>query len=472
MPVPSSSSLSSSRRKPLAACVAAIFAFSAPAIYANSVFVTNCNDSGVGSLRAAVAAAADSDVVDATQLSGVCSTITLKTGDIAVTQNNLTIDGPGMMDLTISAKYEVLPNVHQYKNRILTHTGNGTLEVENLSVSRGYLASSSGADYGGCIYSASNVKLVSTGVYYCSAHAVFAVGGGVYAKGDVYLEYSVVSNNVAYGSGAFGSAGGGVSSLGNFTAKYSTISHNAASGAHGVGGGVSSGSQLRSASGGTDIQSTTISGNSASFQAGGVFVLGGAGITIKNSTISGNTANATGGVVGGIYIITTALLYLYNSTIAFNTANTASAGKSPGLAIEGSESPTVFLSSTMIASNTYGSPVTDNDFSAAGVTVSGKNNLILASSSSLPPDTIVGKCPILGPLKFNGGVTQTHALFSHSPVLDQGNNMFNLKEDQRGTLMATAPYHYPRVSGSAADIGAYELQQDEIIFDSNFEGCP
>jgi hypothetical protein len=57
-----------SRRKPLAACVAAIFAVSAPAAYANSVFVTNCNDSGAGSLRAAVAAAADSDTVDMTGL--------------------------------------------------------------------------------------------------------------------------------------------------------------------------------------------------------------------------------------------------------------------------------------------------------------------------------------------------------------------------------------------------------------------
>jgi hypothetical protein len=61
-------------------------------------------------------------------------------------------------------------------------------------------------------------------------------------------------------------------------------------------------------------------------------------------------------------------------------------------------------------------------------------------------------------------------LFSHSPGVDQGNNMFNLKEDQRSTLMAFAPYHYPRVSGSAADIGANELHQDEIIFDSNFRG--
>ena len=56
----------------------------------------NCNNSGAGSLRDAVAAATDGDTVDATGLAGVCSTITLTTGEIVVKQNNLTIQGPDM----------------------------------------------------------------------------------------------------------------------------------------------------------------------------------------------------------------------------------------------------------------------------------------------------------------------------------------------------------------------------------------
>src|SRR5690348_5964121 len=99
MPISRAAASTFASRKPLAAAVASAFALAAPALQA-TVLVANCNDAGTGSLRAAVAAAADGDTVDARGLDGVCSTITLKTGDIVAAQNTLTIIGPGPDKLT------------------------------------------------------------------------------------------------------------------------------------------------------------------------------------------------------------------------------------------------------------------------------------------------------------------------------------------------------------------------------------
>lgn len=56
------------------------------------------------------------------------------------------------------------------------------------------------------------------------------------------------------------------------------------------------------------------------------------------------------------------------------------------------------------------------------VTFSGANNLVRATFAAVPGDTIKLSCPLPGSLRFNGGPTQTHALLSHSPGIDVGNN--------------------------------------------------
>jgi hypothetical protein len=69
-----------------------------PCAQAATMSVTNTEDSGPGSLRAALAAANDGDTVDAT---GVSGTITLTNGQLLVS-NSVTIAGPGASLLTIS----------------------------------------------------------------------------------------------------------------------------------------------------------------------------------------------------------------------------------------------------------------------------------------------------------------------------------------------------------------------------------
>ena len=93
----------------------------------------------------------------------------------------------------------------------------------------------------------------------------------------------------------------------------------------------------------------------------------------------------------------------------------------------------------------------------AGATISGNNNLIGDSGSiELPPDTIQDD-PRLLPLADNGGATRTHALRPDSPAIDAGNNSASLNDDQRGP-------GFPRVLGTAADIGAFEGVDTDTIF--------
>src|SRR5262249_46061722 len=68
--------------------------FACPGVAAAATLpVTNCNDAGGGSLRAAMAAAHSGDTVDMTGLT--CGKISLATGELNVPVDNLTLQGPG-----------------------------------------------------------------------------------------------------------------------------------------------------------------------------------------------------------------------------------------------------------------------------------------------------------------------------------------------------------------------------------------
>jgi hypothetical protein len=467
----------------LAAACAVLTALPAHAV----VTVGNCKDSGVGSLRQAVLNAPEGGTIDMTGLltppvdpSCSTSTITLETGSIVVTQNSLTIDGPGMDKLTIAS--DLAAPLHALRS--FEHAGDGvsksgTLTVSNLSLRGGFVYSSTASVAGGCIYSKENVSLTNVRVSDCIAHvrgANYAEGGGIAVVHNLKLRGSIVSGNQAVGltSGSGGSVaiGGGIAAAGNIYAFQSTISGNYATGPTlaspiGVGGGLY-------AHGGVNIRYSTISGNVAGKGIGGFFVNGGYQAEFVGSTISGNAAPY--GVIGGGAIANTSNVYFYNSTLAFNTAAAASYGASvyaAGLAVKGvgvssGKTVPVILTSTIMSNNTYADPPVGYDFSISAaqgpVSVSGSKNLVLHSSASLPTNTQHG-CPLLGPLRDNGGPTFTHALLSRSPAIDNGFSSF-AGNDQRGTgFMRESPTGYP-------DIGAYEVQKTDIVFNAGFDGCP
>lgn len=137
-----------------------------------------------------------------------------------------------------------------------------------------------------------------------------------------------------------------------------------------------------------------------------------------------------------------------------------------------------------MSNNTSGA--TDNDLTVINPTfvtfnAGPANNLVRATKVTiLPGDTISGTCPLLGPLRDNGGLTRTHQLLSASVAIDAGNDvtidpLSNPKvpfaDDQRGPTVLNGTRDYPRVSGPQADIGAYEVQKGDIVFNAGFDGC-
>jgi len=399
--------------------------------------VSNCDDSGPGSLRASLVGAANGAVVDMTGLA--CSTISLSTGALIVQPpaDNLTLNGPTDHALTITGND---------LGRVLVHNGEGTLTLDHVTVTHG--SYTSGYYGGGCIYGYGSVALQHSTVSNCTLNlpsGLWVKGGGIYAKGDLALTDSVVSGNQAIiGDGVLYAYGGGASIKGNLTCTRSSIRDN-----------ISAGPSNKSLGGGAFVLGSvqaygcTISGNQSGHSAG--LQIYGSG-TFTNSTISGNSSTGT---YAGIFIQHT--LTLDHCTIAFNTHFQKTFGA--GIFTVGNA---VVMNSSIIARNASTQNAANYDLAAAPTTsLSGSSNLITASNKTLPFGTISAD-PMLAPLASNGGATRTHAPLPGSPAIDTGNNVHDLPWDQRGT-------GHPRVVGVESDIGAFELEAD-VIFANGFDG--
>lgn len=427
--------------RPLAASLIAALAAEAPNVsWAANLIVTNCNDSGGGSLRATVSQAASGDTVDLTRLQ--CSSITLTSGEIATSLSDLTLNGLGVSASNISGVGE---------HRVLDHTGLGTLTLNGILISEGY----SGKGNGGCIYSAGNVILNTSTVGNCKATVLtgYTRGGAVYTKGNLTLTTSTIGVGHAYCLNQ-GAQGGGAFVSGDFTATSSSISHSNAdckAAYSGYGGGVF-------ALGNVDIESSSILFNSADVS-GGLYVIPRADhtATIVNSTIASNSARAyVGGVSTGMPLL------LENSTIANNAAEYSLSGRYiQGVGLELNHT-TANIQSSIIANNKSVTGVYDvgGIGSTAAILGTSQNNLIMASSLTLPANTLRSD-PKLGNWTYStvSSPYENSApflpLLAGSAAINAGNNVSGAHYDERGNGHA-------RVVGNAADIGAYETQSTGV----------
>lgn len=347
----------------------------------------------------------------------------------------------------------------------------GSLVAGNSAIVNGV-----GAANGGGVYAKGNAEFVASTVTGNSTSTNGnTAGGGILAGAKLNLEHSVVSGNSA-NSQAGKAIGGGANAAGNFYSQYSTINGNQiwAPNIAAVAGGLYLG-------GSAMITNSTISGNSTSGRFAGIVALSFTptlnSFFMRNSTISGNSAAN----VGGALYVNSSSTGFYNSTIAFNTASDV-----PGTVLGGYLGPmNVTLQNTLMSNNTYGA--SENDLSAIDgpggpdilFNAGPAHNLIRVTGlPGLPSDTVFNTCPLLGSLRDNGGLTKTHALMSTSVAINAGPTALPIDYDQRGSASANGTADYPRISGPIgdpspkADIGAYEVQQNEIVFTSNFEGCP
>jgi len=416
---------------------------SVPATPSNTIPVSNCEDSGPGSLRDAVANAVSGDVIDMTALT--CSRITLTTGAIVIGQHDLAFVGPGRENLAIDASgspgYGVFYDL-----------GGGNLEISHVTVENGSKYRPDHNARGGCIYSNGNIAIEHAVVQACGASTVWpysAQGGGVFSYGETYLLDTRIVDNAVYSPGSYAS-GAGVYAMGGFVAKYAQISGNAAHAANSWGGGVF-------ANGPVFVSYGEISGNAARNRAGASFAdSDGNTATMRNSTVSGNVASSK---VGGIYVRPE--LFMYNCTVAFNSAAVWNngAGQYYGAGVNVNVVSTIY--SSILSNNTVpgvGTPGDIFDLSGNALGIQGADNIIMEFNIGLPNDTDHGD-PGLLPLADNGGPTHTHIPTSFN-AQGFGDNILSLPYDQRGP-------GFPRQTSAGLTVGAYEANPD-IIFVNGF----
>lgn len=477
-----------------------------------------------------------SHIADTIDLSTLSGTITLSSGELPVKNGNpLTIRGPGASTLSVSGngKSRVF-NISSPKGTAITisgltitngsGSGNGgailneqsSLFGSSLTLADDVVSGSKTVGHGGGVFSVGPLTITGSTISGDTAGTDSnGYGGGVYAKDGLNVGQSIVTGNQAY-------AGGGIALKTKYktTITNSVISSNNAA----YGGGLWTGTNY-SASSSPDnsvtIQNTTVSGNTATAQGGGVEIgsdrspnapvtiaastisgnsvtgkssdnpLGGGlsiysqianPIDVIDSTISGNTAPDGGGVsVGypGRSVIdpgSKGSIAFDNSTIALNTASAHGGGiflaeYSPAVTLPGlqaatlvssQQSATVGLNSTIVAGDKAGSSQEDlyRKPSTGGGGFNANYSLIQTTDAALlltKNQTILGVDPQLGALGDNGGPTQTMLPSGTSPAIDQGKAASGLSTDQRGSSRTVDRGHTQPPGGDGTDIGAVEL---------------
>ncbi len=275
-------------------------------------------------------------------------------------------------------------------------------------------------------------------------------GGGIHAVGSFAVDDAFVFENTAvrHGGGINMVSGEGDE---NFAISRSTVANNQA----GENGG---GIRIDQDRGTTLIRNVSSTENSAAAGDGGGLVLSGQGQTVDviQSTISGNSASGNGGgVFAQPYSGSMALdptMTFTNVTIANNgaaleldmTNGSGTDGVGGGIYANSNEANAIRINNSILADNTRGprneaSEATMDDFSGSDVSHSVNFSIIESNPDAADvsgQNLVTGVDPMLGSLLGNGGGVQTHELLVGSPAIDAGSenlapssgNLF----DQRG----------------------------------------
>lgn len=327
-----------------------------------------------------------------------------------------------------------------------SNVAGGALENSGtMTVTNSIFTQNQSGESGGAIrsYTYDNLRVVGSTFTSNSVISPSNSFGGAIESDNAYtitiLNSSFYSNTSGHG------AGGGVyifdapsAAIGN-----STFSSNSSGGGYDGGGIEVYGSNLT-------ITDTLITGNQG-YGGAGIDIGSNTLVTITNTTISGNSASQNG---GGIQSTGTSLtITLNNVTIANNTAGASgSFGDGGGIYVTG----TVRIKNSIIAGN-RDLAVGDNFPDCVGIVTSQGSNLlgdnsgctglVNGSGGNLVGTTLSPIDPLLGPLSNLGGATRVLPLKPGSPASDAGNNTTCATTDQRGVA---------RPVNGTCDMGAFE----------------
>jgi hypothetical protein len=235
----------------------------------STLTVLNNLDSGSGSLRADIGKAHNRDtIVFAPSLDG--QTITLASGELYI-KKNLTIDGPGAGQLTISAGHT---------SRIFEVAANYSLSLSGLTISNGFADSTQLG--GGAISNHGTLEVSSCTL---TSNQTGEYGGAI--LNDYSAKLTVTNTTL---SGNFAGYGGAIANHGSLTIMGSTLSANSA---------VYGGAIYNTSGGALTINNSSLSDNSAtdSGDGGAIACDAGSTMTLSNSTLNDDLASNMGGAI-------------------------------------------------------------------------------------------------------------------------------------------------------------------------------
>jgi hypothetical protein len=353
---------------------------------------TNNLNSGVGSLRAALASAQNGDIV--TFSSGMTVQLTSE----LLINKNITVDGDlnndGVADVTLDG---------QYKTRVVEVTSGSTVTLDGLVITKGLVAGNGGN--GG-------------------SAAAGAMGGGIFNAGILTLNNVTVTANAASGGGGgggvtggyVGGGGGGGAGIGGQTGGHGGSSGPAtgtyAGGAGSANAGGYGGGYSPTDMGGRGGTSTGgVGGNGGSAGAG--YSHGGNGGSASNGTLSigggggGSGWDKVGGVggnaAGGIYNAASGTLKVIgNSVISNNIAAGGGGGGGGGVGSNGADGGAGGRGVGAIWNNGGVVLITASNFAAisGNGAASGGGGLSNGGSTGTTPSALVG-------IYNNGGTLNT-----------------------------------------------------------------
>jgi predicted outer membrane repeat protein len=448
--------------------------------------VMNLDDTGPGSLRETVAAAASGDtVVFHTTLAGTVNVrLEIDLGQTALTIIG-NVDATGAPTITLDGNSV---------SRLFK--ADAELVVENLIFANG------NADSGGAISNPNDVTCVNC--IFLDNTAIW-MGGGIHSAATVTCIDCVFQNNTA-GTTSGNGRGGAIHNWGPVVCTRTTFKANTSRGAHGAvfsrGGtftdctftdnfaNLGDGGAVGGSGEPFSFTDCTFTGNTTGSSGTGGAIWVRSDATFANCTFSNNVAGTSGGAVNGRDLVLTSCTFVGNTAGSFGgailsfreitcvnctfSANTAGFGGaiasyssltcesctfSDNAADEGgairNQGGEVSLRNCILAGD---GPMFDGD----GLFVSGGFNLCVLPSAEVPwlnaTGDLRGTDPMLGPLQDNGGPVHTMLPDRQSPVIDAGGPVAHTT-DARGLPRTVEIPSVPNApGGDGTDIGAVERQ--------------
>ena len=343
-------------------------------VHAATFSVDTLNDSGAGTLRAAIVSANANQGPDTIKFNaGLNGTIVLSS-DLPQLTGDVDITGPGAEIITISG---------QSLYRPFFVSSGSTVTLTGLTIANGQSSLIGSGGTGGGIHNEGDLTV--TDCVLSNNHAEFDGGAIRNVGGSLVVSQSTLSGNTVDESGV----GAGISNAGAGTVSIIESTFTANTGAY-YGGAVDN-------EGTVTIARSTLSSNGALI--GGAVANVGT-LSIRNSTLSGNDATEEGGGIDN---------FLGEANVEFSTLTENSAVSGGGV----NNAACFSIKHSLVANSAAGGSCGD----AGGTLLALGVNFATDPSCAGFFQSTAGEIN-LGALADNGGPTQTHALLSGSVAID------------------------------------------------------